>query len=64
MRPVVFAFRGQQSINGGGADIEEPTSHHRVELKMTVPFHRFDQHGDENSEPLAADAIGRFPQHR
>ena len=41
--------------------VDEPLE---IQLEMTVPFHRFDQHWDENSEPLPADMIGRFPQHR
>ena len=59
-----FALRAQQTVDGCGADLEQPASHHRVELEMAVPFHCLDQNRDENSQPLAADAISRLPQHR
>src|SRR5271155_4058136 len=58
-----FAFWAQQTIDGGGTDIQEPASYHWVQLEMAVAFHRLDQHRDEFFKALAADAIGCFPQH-
>ena len=31
---------------------------------MAVALHRLDEHRDQYPKPLAADAIGRLPQHR
>ena len=59
-----FAFRAQQSIDGGGAHAEQSGSYHRVELEMTVALHRINQNRDKRLKPLAADAIARLPQHR
>ena len=59
-----FAFRAQQSIDGGGAHAKHSGSYHRVELEMTVALHRINQNRDKRPEPLAADAIARLPQHR
>jgi hypothetical protein len=59
-----FPLWAQQSIDGGGADLQEPVSYHRGELEMAVALHRIDQHRDQYPKPLAADAIGRLPQHR
>ena len=45
-----FAFRAQQAVDGGSADLQKPASYHRVELEMPVTFHRLDQHRDQNLE--------------
>src|SRR5580658_9508685 len=58
-----FAFPSQHPIDGGGADIQEPASYHRVQLQMAVALHRLDQYRDEFCKTLAADAIGCLPQH-
>jgi hypothetical protein len=49
----------QQTIDGGGTDIQQPASYHWVQPEMAVELHRVDQHRNE----LAADAISCFPQH-
>jgi len=59
-----FAFRAQQSIDGGGAHAKHSGSYHRVEFEMTVALHGIDQDRDKRPEPLAADPIARLPQHR
>jgi hypothetical protein len=58
-----FAFRAQQSIDGGGAHAKQPGSYHRVELEMTVAPHGIHQNRNKHPKPLAADAIARLPQH-
>src|SRR5271163_3153340 len=55
-----FAFRAQQTIDSGGAHIQEPASYHWVQLEMAVALHRVDQHRGEFFKALAADAIGCF----
>jgi len=59
-----FAFRAEQSIDRGGADIQEPASYHRSEREMAVALHRVDEHRNEYPKPLAADAIAGLPQDR
>jgi hypothetical protein len=33
------------------------------QLQVAVPFHRIDQDRNQRPQPLAANAIGRFPHH-
>src|SRR6266481_5051667 len=58
-----FALRAKQMIDGGRADIQQPASYHWVQPQMAVALHRVDQHRDEFSKALTADAISCFPQH-
>src|ERR1700736_4742726 len=58
-----FALRAQQTIDGGRTDIQQPASYHRVQPQMAVALHRVDQHRDEFSKALTANAISCFPQH-
>ena len=37
---------------------------YRVQIEMAVPLHGIDQHRDQRLQALAADPIGRLPQHR
>src|SRR5262249_29730841 len=59
-----FALRAQQTVDSCGTDVEQPTSHHPVELEMAVTFHCLYQHRAKNSKPLPEAAIGRLPQPR
>ena len=45
------------------ADLHDLGLDDRVQIEMTVPLHGIDQHRDQRLQALAANPIGRFPQH-
>ncbi len=56
------ADRRQQAVNGRRTDREEELTDGRVEVQMAVPFHRWDQAGQDRFETFPTDAICGLPE--
>ena len=55
--------RGENPVDRGGADRQQPDAHLAVQRKMPMPLHRRHQERDERLQPLPANPVGRFPEH-
>jgi len=58
----VGARRGQYTVDGRRADLQDLGLDNGVQVEMAVPLHGIDQHRDQRLQALAANPIGRFPQ--
>lgn len=58
-RPCV----SQDAVNRCRADLQNLGLDDLVQVEVAVPFHCIDQHRDQRLQALAANPIGRIPQH-